>query len=1008
MKKWTTTFLLMLFSGIAAMAQARPVKGRVLDENGEGLPGASITVKGTTTGTITDVDGSFLLEVPDDKNILIVNGVGYAPQEINGGDGDKVLSVKMVVSGKMLDEAVVVGYGTTSRKTMIGGASVIKEKAFKDVPVANFTNMLQGKASGVQVTSVNGAPGGAAYIRIRGVGSINAGQGPLIVIDGVPSTAEAYSALNPNDIADVSVLKDASTAGIYGSRGSNGVVMVTTKKGGDKNAAPRITYGFQYGFKSKTKDNYRMMTAEEKLKYERDLGYTNEYLAPLLAADSLESIVDATNPEYYWNQLRPYQTDWMKEILRTGRFSRNDLSIAGSSDKIDYYFSLENYSEDGISVASNYKRKSGVFTVDYKATPWLKIGESIKISQYSSQQLRDIGNAQNPFTAMYMYNPYEAPYSFEPGNKNGYNPTTQGFNVLEALRTNPSSSRTEFGSALTFLELTPINNFTFRTQLGLQYSNTAGESFMRPGSILDGFIYGPPTGQKTDNGNDRFNYVWTNTAEYKKTFNEDHSVKFLVGTEFTKDQFKSYSLTSTGYPLDPNLNTQNNAAKPTATSTTKQAWTIFSLFARGEYSYKGKYLASASIRRDGSSVFGTDTRYGNFFAGGLGWLMSEEDFIKSVHQINVLKLWASLGSSGNNNIGPYVARPVYSSGGYNGFSSFYPGEVGNPLLTWEKNTNYSVGLDFAFFDNRLSGSIDYYNRYTHALLLQQPLSVTTGYTSQLFNIGAMKNHGMELSLNYDVIKTKDIRWSVGGNITLNKNKIIRLVDGADIPNPNTGISYFSVDQPVDVYYLKKYAGVDKSNGNELWYKKDGSTTSSYSDADLFILDNKSPDPKYYGGLNTSVSYKGLQLSIDFYYSGGNYIYNQAWSIKNNAENVNQNMAADALDYWTPTNINAANPRADYNIPGQLSDRWLQKGDFIRLRNVMLSYSLPQSLVSKAKMQALTFFVQGTNLWYHAAKFKGDPEVGIDNSESTATRAGSVAAFSYPQTKAVTFGLNVTF
>lgn len=999
----------ILWSGLQmAMAQGRSVKGQVKDEKGEGIPGASVQVKGSTKGTITDLDGNFEIDVEDGKETLIINAIGYTSQEMQPG-ADGQMAVKMKTATKTLDEAVVMGYGTTTRKTMIGGASVVKEKAFKDIPVANFTNMLQGKAPGVQITSQNGAPGAAAYIRIRGVGSINAGQGPLIVIDGVPSTDEAYNALNPNDIADVSILKDASTAGIYGSRGSNGVVMVTTKKGGDKNSAPRITYGFQYGLKNKTKDNYHMMTADEKLKYERDLGYTNQYLAPLLAADNLGSIADAQNPQYYWNQLRPYYTDWFKEILRTGRFSRNDLSVAGSSDKFDYYFSLENYSEDGIAVASNYKRKSGVFTVDYKANNWLKIGESIKISQYNSQQLRDLFNAQNPFAAMYLYNPYEAPYSFMPGSKNGYNLTTQGFNVLEALRTNPSSSRTVFGSALTFLELTPIKNFVFRTQLGLQYSNTANESFVRPGSILDGYLFGPnPTGSKTDAGNDRFNYVWTNTAEYRKTFNEDHSVKVLVGTEFTKDQFKSYSLSSTGYPLNPDLNTQNNGAKPVTTSTARSNWTIFSMFARGEYSYKGKYLASASVRRDGSSRFGSDARYGNFFAGGLGWLMSEENFLKNVQQINMLKLWASLGSSGNNNIGNYDALPLYSSGGYNGYSSYFPNIApGNPLLTWEKNTNYSVGVDFAFFNNRLSGSIDYYNRYTHALLLQKPLSVTVGNTSQLDNIGAMNNHGMELNINYDIVKTKDIRWSVGGNITLNKNKVTKLVENKDIQN--TSFSYLSVGKPIDVYYLKKYAGVDKSNGDELWYKKDGSTTSNYNDADLFILDNKSPDPRYYGGLNTSVSYKGLQLSVDFYYSGGNYIYNNAWFVKNIAENVNQNLAADALDYWTPQNTNAANPRADYNIPGYSSDRWLQKGDFIRLRNVMLSYSLPQSLINKAKMQALTIYVQGTNLWYHAAKFKGDPEVGSDNTESSGVgRPGLISSFSYPQTKAITFGVNVTF
>jgi TonB-linked SusC/RagA family outer membrane protein len=1012
MRKLLFLAAVFLYSGLqVAMAQGRPVKGRVLDEKGEGVPGASITVKGTTTGTITDADGNFSLEVPDEKSTLVVNGIGYGQQEVLAGDGDNAISVKLGVSSKTLDEAVVVGYGTSTKKTLIGGASVIKEKAFKDVPVGNFTNMLQGKAPGVQITGQNGAPGGGAYIRIRGVGSISAGQEPLIVIDGVPATTDAYSALSQNDIADVSVLKDASTTAIYGSRGSNGVILVTTKKGGAKGAPPRITYGFQYGVKNKTKDNFRMMNFAEKLKFERDLGYTNEYLAPLLEQDSLNSITEAEDPSLYWNQLKPYETDWLKQLLRTGRYSQHDISVSGSTEKVDYYFALQSYNEDGISLASNFKRKSGTFNVDYKATDWLKIGQSIRVSQYSTQDLRDRFNAQNPFNAMYSYNPYEAPYDFTSNGINGYNPTTAGFNIIEALRTNPSSANTVYGASTTFLELTPIKKLILRTQLGLQYSNRATESFTRPGSILDGYVNGSkPTGSKTDGGNNTFNYVWTNTAEYKTSFAEAHSLRLLIGTEFTENKFKSYSLNSTGYPLNPDLSTQNNGATPVSTSTSREGWTMLSMFARAEYNYLGKYLANISVRRDGSSRFGKNVRYANFIAGGVAWNMTEESFLKSANQVSLLKLWASVGTSGNNQIGNYTALPLYKSGSYSDQVTFYPnaavdGGPGNISLTWEKNTNYSLGLDFAFFNNRLAGSIDYYNRYTHALLLDRPLSATTGYTYQLGNVGSMRNSGLEFNINYDIVKEKDFQWSVGGNITLNKNRIVKLATDADIPN---GSTRYSIGKPIDVYYLQKYAGVDPSTGDELWYKKDGTTTNDYKQADLFILDNKSPDPKFYGGLNTAVSYKGVQLSIDFYYSGGNYIYNQIWQEANSAENINSNMAADALDYWTPQNTSSKNPKANKDLPSYSSDRWLQDGSFIRLRNVTLAYNLPTSLISKLKMQVLRVYVQGQNLWYHAPEYKGDPEVGMGSAESGATRPGARSLYSYPQTKAITFGLNVTF
>ena len=1009
MKKLVLTCAALLSLGLhIAMAQSRPVKGQVLDDRGEGVPGASVQIKGTKTGTITDADGNFSLDVPDESNVLVIKSVGFGEQEVQAGDGDNALNVRLSSTAQSLNEAIVVGYGTETRKTLIGGSSVIKDKAFKDVPMGNFTNMLQGKATGVQVTGQNGAPGAPAFIRIRGVGSINAGQGPLIVIDGVPSTTEAYAALSPNDIADVTILKDASTNSIYGSRGSNGVIVVTTRKGGRKGAAPQITYGFQYGFKSKTPDKFKMMSFSEKLKYEKDLGYTNGYLQPLLDADGLNGIEEAADPNVYWNQLKPFETDWQKEILRTGRLSQHDISISGSTEKVDYYFSLQSYNEDGISLASNFKRKAGVFNVDYQANDWLKIGQSIRVTNSSTNTTRETNNVQNPFRAIYTYNPYESPYDFGPDGLNGYNTTLQGFNIVEALRTNPSSSNTIYGASTTFLELTPIKDITLRTQLGLQYSTLSTESVTRRGSILDLALNSVPTGNKSDGGNYRFNYVWTNTAQYKKTFVDVHNVKVLVGTEFTKEQFKSYNFRSKGYPYNPDLTTQNNGSTPDLTTSARENWTLFSLFGRAEYNYAGKYLANFSVRRDGSSRFGKDNRYGTFVAGGLAWNLTEENFLKSVSKITLMKIWASLGTSGNNQIGNYDALALYQSGGYGGQTSFYPGNTGNNELTWEKNTNYSVGLDFGFFESRISGSVDYYNRYTYALLLDRPLSPTTGYTSQLTNIGSMRNSGMELNLNFDVVRTKDFLWSVGGNITLNKNRIEKLVDGEEIRNVGTVNTFFVVDKPIDVYYLQKYAGVDPANGDELWYKKDGTTTNDYSEADLFYLD-KTPDPKFFGGFYTNLSYKGIQLGVDFSYAGGNYIYNQIWATANTARNMTtSNMAADALDYWTPTNTGASNPRADYNLPAYASDRWLQKGNFIRLRNVTLAYNLPASLISKIKMQSLRVYVQGQNLWYSAPGFKGDPEVGTGAQEGGFLRSGAISLYSYPQSKVITFGLNVTF
>lgn len=999
--------LLLLSQG--AFAQSRPVRGQVLDDKGEPVVGAGVQIKGTHQGTVTDADGNFSLDVPDDDNTLIIQSVGFTTQEIQAGDGLQPLTVHFSHSSTTLNETVIVGYGTESRKTIVGGASTIQGKEMQDVPMASFTNMLQGKASGVQVTAQNGAPGAPAFVRIRGNGSISGGQEPLYVIDGVPVSSDAYNALNPNDIENISVLKDASTTGIYGSRGSNGVVMITTKKG--KIGQAKIHYGFQYGVKEKTPDNFDMMDFDQKLKYERDLGYTNQYLAPLLAQDNINSISDISESQAqkYWNMLRPYETDWFKEILRKGHFVQHDFSISGASDKTNYYFSLQSYREDGISLGSDFNRKSGNLHLDHQVNSWLKFGENAMVSYSKSNVLRDIFNAQNPFAAMYLYDPYESPYDFTSNGVNGYNLLSQGYNVVEAIQTNPSWQGTLYGLSSTYLELTPIEHLTIRSQLGLQYTDFMQENFMQPGNILDGFIngFGNPTGSKTDEGYNSFSYVWTNTAQYERIFNDVHRVKVLIGTEYTMNKYKSYSLNSKGY-LFPGYNTQNNGSTPVSTSTTRSNSALVSYFARAEYGYKEKYLANVSARTDGSSRFGIDNKYGSFFAGGLAWVMSEEDFLKGNSTVNYLKLWGSVGTSGNNSIGDYAHLDLYKMGSYNHQGTIYPIQPGNVDLTWEKNTNYSIGVDFYLFSNKVNGSFDVYNKYTYSLLLEKPVSATTGFTQQLYNIGAVRNRGIELSLNYDILKNHDWSWSIGGNLTLNRSKVTKLVNDKAIPDPGTFNTYYAVGKPEDVYYMQKYAGIDPANGDELWYKEDGSTTNDYNEAGQFYLGDKTPNPTYFGGIYTNVSYKGIGLTVNVYYSGGNYIYNNQWFVAHDASSIFQNMAVDAADYWTPTNKNAANPKPDINKPTYDSDRWLQKGDYIRLRNITLSYDLPNRLINKAKMQSLQIYIQAQNLWYWAPHYKGDPEIGIGSDESGFVVPGTISLYSYPTARSFTFGLNVTF
>ena len=1012
MKKLLLPIALVAATSVVAFAQSRVVKGRVLDESGEAVLGASVVIKGTQSGTVTDDNGNFTISVPEGSNTLVISSLGLGTQEVTAGDGNQPVTVSFAnQKSTELQEAVVIGYGTVNRKQFIGGSSVVKSESFENKAMGSFTNMLQGKAPGVQITAQNGAPGSNAFIRVRGTGSLASGNAPLIVIDGVPSTADAYNSLNPSDIKSVNILKDASSTAIYGSRGSNGVLLITTKRGEDVAAGDaKITYGLQVGVKTKTPDKFKMMNADQKLAFERELGYTNEYLVPLLTADGYNDISEVPESvlQGYYAKIKQNQTDWMSNegpILRKGRMQQHDLSVSGRTDKLNYLISGQIYDEDGISYGSFFNRKAGTVAFDYKAKPWLKIGQNTRVAYNTGRTLRDRYNAQNPFVAMYQYNPYESPYDFTNGY-NGYNFTTQGFNVVEAIQGNPSFYNNFYGFSTTYAELTPIKKLTVRTQLGMQYNVYQQENFTKPGSILDVIVNGTPTGSKTDISNNRFNYVWSNTAEYKTTINTDHNLTALVGTEFTKDNFKSYSLSSTGFPVG--VTTQENGAKPTATTTSRVTWAMMSYFGRLGYNYKGKYAASATIRTDGSSRFSDDTKFGTFWSLGGSWLISDENFIKNKRTLSYLKLWGTVGTSGNDQIGNYPYQQLYRFSNYDNAPVGYPYQPGTPSLTWEKNTNYSFGLDFGLLNDRISGNITYYNRNTNGLIMENPLSPTTGFTSRTENRGAMTNRGIELQVQADVIRTQDFVWSVGANYTHNRNRVTDLGGKDTIPSLFSTFGYNIIGQPTDVYRMQKYAGVDQATGAATWYTQDGGVTSDYAQAGVFVLDKKSADPRFFGGFNTSFTYKGIGLGFDFSYVGGLYTYNNQWKDFNSASNYYQNLAAEASDYWTPSNTGAKSPALDVGDNIYDSDRWLQRADMIRLRNVVLSYNLPNNVLKRVRLSNLRVYLQGQNLWYYSPSYKGDPEVGVGSAENDLNRQGNISLYSYPQTKALTLGLSVTF
>ena len=996
------SWLLLLLLVVPAVAQDVAVTGSVTSsDDSSPLPGVSVQIKGTTRGTTTDARGSFQINVPSNGR-LVFSYIGYTPQEIDVNRRTSV-DVSLAPGANDLAEAVVVAYGSQKRTSIVGAITSIEPRALQNIPFANLGNQLQGFAPGVQAINSNGRPGAPAFIRIRGIGSINAGSDPLYVVDGVPLTADAYQAIPVQAISSISILKDASSVAIYGSRGSNGVILVTTRRP-NANEGPRVDVNLRYGLSERTPDNYSLMNTDQKLQYEYDLGYANSYVAEFLKTKGIASITAATPADLasIWDKLRAQSVDWTKLLVRQGAQHTENISLSGGSEKISYFAGIQNYYEDGINIGSSYRRQTGTMSLEFRPYKWLRAGQTINASVRNETLLRDRNNAQSPFRAYYTYNPYEPEFNTD----GGYNLTHQGFSISEAILNNPESTRTFNGLGTTYVGISPIEGMEITSRIGINYIDYARESYIKPNSVLDQYVGDPNArGSKTDNGSSNFNYVWTNTAQYAFNINKIHDFTLLGGTEFTKNSFKSYTFTSKGFP-SPNVNTQDNASTPVSASSSKSDWALYSLFGRLNYVLNRKYLLEASVRRDGSSRFGVNNRYGTFWAVGAGWNVSQEAFLANSKVINSLRTRLSIGTSGNFNIGNYQSLGLYRFSSYGITSAATPSQLANPDLTWERSMNYNLGLDFAMFKNRLRGTVDLYSRDTKDLLLNEPLSGAVGFSSRLNNIGSINNRGLELSLGYDIVKSDRFTWNLGGNITLNRNRVVKLYNGKEIPN---GVTRYVEGQPLDVFFLNRSAGVNPDNGAAQYLDKDGAVTTAFSSGDAVILPGKSPDPRYFGSVTNTITYRGLTLSAQVYYSGGNYILNYMWSTLNSdGANRASQQAVDALNYWKKAGDVVPNPKPT-NV-SRTTDRFLQKGDYIRLRNVTLAYELPRALTNKIKMRQVDVFIQGQNLLYYAPDYKGDPEVGIGSAENgdQANRGGVFSLFTFPTTRSYTAGLNIRF
>jgi len=1008
----------MLFNITIVLAQENPISGVVTDNSGELLLGVNIIEKGTSNGTQTDFDGNFTINVNVGKT-LVFSYVGYETIERTVLANMKTLNIQMTNQEAILEEVVITGYSRRNKTVQTSAIVSISASEIEELaPSTSIDNLIQGKAAGVQVTAANGKPGEGAFVRIRGVGSLSAGaSSPLYIVDGAVIREQELGNIPNSDIETLTILKDAATTARYGSRGANGVVVITTKSG-NRNKDAVVRFNSRFGFTSRIEPNFNVMDAEQKFKYEAEL-----YALGISAASNLPGVTTLPGSEDR-QFLLDHETDWQDLMLKDGFIQNNNISFSGGAEKMDYFFSVGHDRNTGIiDQLDGFERINTRLNLNFDAKEWLKLGVTAGYSRSTSDEPRDRNNVQNPFRAMYDYNPYETEFELdEDGNiildENGdpiYSPTHTTFNVRGALLSEPAIDIQNNLLASTDAEIKFSERFSYGFNIAISSLNQRTESYSKPGGILDAIIGDPNNpGNKLDTGTYRFDMTISNRLDYHLQ-TDDHNLNALGLFEYNYNENNGYSVRSIGFPSDL-LTTQSNAAQVTAGSTTKNILTLISYGLFADYDFQEKYLASASVRYDGSSNFGADNRWGLFYSGSLGWNIAKEDFFK-VDAINDLKIRASYGTVGNRDgISRYAAQDNVQFGSYPGGSATIPSNIGNPDLKWETTTTTNIGLEFNLFNRRLRGVTDYFIRKTEDLLFAIPTSDESGVGSIFGNLGEIENKGFELSLQGDIFRNEDLKWTVGGNIFFLDSEIIELPDGEDVIPGGAFNILFREGAMINEHYLVRYAGIDPSNGAPLYYGADGEIyrADDLPEGENRVLQGKSTIADKEGGFFSNITYKGFGLRTDFIFKSGNWINNFVRSnLVSDGVNIDDNQAIDAFNYWQQPGDTNMHPSPIYQseILAVNSDRFLEKGDYIRLRNITFSYDFPDKYLDKVPITRLKVYVQGQNLLTFT-DFYGDPEVGISSGETinfaSTVAPGEATLYSYPSTKSVQLGIDVNF
>lgn len=1011
----------ILYAGILH-AQTR-VTGKVTSsEDGLPIPGVAVTVVGTTIGTTTDIDGVYVISIPENKSSIQFSFVGMSTRIIDIDRSDEG-SVDIVLAPDLmkLDEVVVVGYTSKGKNQITGSTIQVTGDDLKDIPVLSVDQTLQGKVAGLTISTSSGSPGAVQDIRIRGVGSLSAGNDPLIVIDGSPvvntnfsgdnngSSLSSLSALNSADIETITVLKDASATSAYGARGSNGVIVITTKKG--KSGITSFNLNSSYGFQNRASNGEDVLTGAQREElyidgvynsYGADEGFTREEAFDWALASGFSGAAkyqawrDAGRPEGNWDDALTNENAALMNL---------NLSASGGDENSTFYTSLGYNKTESVVVGSEFRRINGAMNYERKFGERVRFSTNNMVSNsFQDGVILEQGAFfANPHLGKYFMPPISQPFDAE-GNPNT-NLNTSIYSWLYLAENDILFNDMTRGLSNSFLEWKILDNLKYKTFVGFDYTIVHYKEYKNRN-------YGdsaPENGTSFASLERNINMVTQNSLSYDITLMDDHRISLMALMEY--QQNKRHMLWGYGenYSTDGLTNIDQSGAYWEAGSSFED-WLNLSYLGMINYNFQGRYIMDITYRREGSSRFSPENRYGNFWSTGVAWNITQESFMDNMVWIDNLRLRASYGISGNSEIGinQYQALLGYDRA-YASQGAIYASEYGNSSLTWEKNKTFDIGADFAFL-NRIDGSVSYFNKFTYDLLQAVPLSRTSGHNTITQNVGAVLNKGIESIINVQVIKMKEFNLNLSANFATLNNEVTELAkdgEGNDI-NIQTGTTKIAVGHPLREWYMRKWAGVNPDNGMPLWYLNgtDGEVTEDYYEADE-AFQGTSAIPKYTGGGSLHMEFKGIYLDASFYFAGGHSIF-ENWSFytyhSGRYTSDTYTGVAKLMDRWQE-------PGDITNIPKQIHDntgfnasrtstRFLYEGDYARMKDLVIGYNIPTSLTTRIGIKRMNVYFRGTNLltWVKDKELQYDPEV----------RANGLTQLTTPPVKSVIFGLNLNF